>query len=415
MKTNTLFKSNCNPKLTNFPVYILTTFYLFSIVTFAQIDTTKNNNKSFFESKFYKEHFTFGNQDTSKPKLTFKAYADFGYVVGPQKTNTAYDPISRDTVTQFGRRDYTSYPLYANQFSLAYAYVQAQYEVDNKYRLRMAYHTGHTVDALYAEETPSTKFIRELSIYYHFNKKWAIEAGIFPSYFGAELVLSKENLHATRAYIADFSPDYEAGVRLYYKHNKYNNFSAMVLNGWQVMRESNGTKPLALGWHINNPGKIVGDWLMFFGNEQTYNVDYRLFRHYQNIYYRIWLNKKIIILPVIDFIIERKPPTAETAGWNKVFAPAFSVRYAINQKFGVAARWDHVNDKANIIPELYTGKPSGWQSNSGTLTLEYLPMPQLTIRLEGRYGVNKEAVFRNSFNDPTKVDWYGIMNMAFSF
>ena len=295
MKTNTLFKSNCNPKLTNFPVYILTTFFLFSIVTFAQIDTTKNNNKSFFESKFYKEHFTFGNQDTSKPKLTFKAYADFGYVVGPQKTNTAYDPISRDTVTQFGRRDYTSYPLYANQFSLAYAYVQAQYEVDNKYRLRMAYHTGHTVDALYAEETPSTKFIRELSIYYHFNKKWAIEAGIFPSYFGAELVLSKENLHATRAYIADFSPDYEAGVRLYYKHNKYNNFSAMVLNGWQVMRESNGTKPLALGWHINNPGKIVGDWLMFFGNEQTYNVDYRLFRHYQNIYYRIWLNKKIII------------------------------------------------------------------------------------------------------------------------
>lgn len=352
--------------------------------------------------------------DLGKAKLSFNAYGDFGYVVGPQRTHTFYDYITKDTVTQFGRRDYTSYPMYANQFSLAYAYVQAQYEIENKLRIRMAFHTGHTVDALYAEETNSTKIIRELAVYYHFNEKWAVETGIFPSYFGAETVLSKNNLHATRAYIADFSPDYEAGFRLHYKHNPYNTFSAMVLNGWQVIRENNTTKAFALGWNVNKPGKIDGSWNFFFGNEQTLQVDYTLFRHYQNVYYRIWLSKKLMILPVLDFVLERRPPGA-SSGWNQVIAPAFSIRYGINEKIGVAARWDYIYDKANIIPELYTGTPNGWQSNSATLTFEYLPIPQITMRLEGRYGMNKDAVFRGRYNEATRVDWYGIASVAFSF
>ncbi|MFL0685897.1 MAG: outer membrane beta-barrel protein [Algoriphagus aquaeductus] len=96
-----------------------------------------------------------------------------------------------DTVTAFGRRDFTSYPLYANQFSLSYAFVQAQYEIENKLRFRLALHTGHIVDALYVEETPSTKIIRELALYYHLNPKWAMEIGIFPSYSGAEIVLNR--------------------------------------------------------------------------------------------------------------------------------------------------------------------------------------------------------------------------------
>lgn len=366
------------------------------------------------DSSIKNEKKNFLELNLGKAKLSFNAYADFGYVVGPQRKHTFYDYITKDTVTQFGRRDFTSYPLYANQFSLSYAYVQAQYEIENKLRFRMAFHTGHIVDALYVEETPSTKIIRELSMYYHFNNKWAVEAGIFPSYFGAEIVLNKENLHATRAYIADFTPDYEAGVRLHYKANSFNTISAMVLNGWQVIKETNTTKAFALCWSLNKPGKIVGYWNLYFGDEQSLNVDYTLFRHYQNIYYRIWLGKKILILPVLDVMVERKPPN-EKAGWNKIIAPAFSIRYGINKYFGVAGRWEHIYDKDNIIPELYTGSPNGWQSNSATLTFEYLPIPQLTFRIEGRYGVNKDAVFRNRYNQLTRNDWYGIASFSFNF
>lgn len=241
-----------------------------------------------------------------------------------------------------------------------------------------------------------------------------MEIGIFPSYFGAEIVLNKENLHATRAYIADFTPDYEAGLRLHYKLNEYNTFTAMVLNGWQVIRETNTTKAVALAWSVNKPDKIVGNWNVYFGDEQPLNVNYTLFRHYHNLYFRIWLSKRLMILPVLDAMIERKPPNGEV-GWNKIIAPALSVRYGLSEHFGVAARWEHIYDKDDIIPEPYTGTANRWQSNSGTLTFEYLPRPELTFRIEGRYGLNKDAVFRGRNNEPTKEDWYGIASFSFHF
>jgi hypothetical protein len=241
-----------------------------------------------------------------------------------------------------------------------------------------------------------------------------MEIGIFPSYFGAEIVLNKENLHATRAYIADFTPDYEAGIRLHYKLNEFNTFSAMVLNGWQVIKETNTTKAFALSWSLNKPGKITGNWNLMFADEQPLSAAKPLFRHYQNIYFRIWLSERLMILPVLDAMVERKDPS-DVSGWNKLIAPAFSARYGINDHFGVAARYEYIYDPKSLIPELRTGTPNGWQSNAVTLTWEYLPSSLVTFRLEGKYGANKDAVFRNGSNQFVKEDWYGIISTSFYF
>ena len=365
------------------------------------------NQKSTEQSSFLKVPVGNGN-------LSFNLYGDFGYVFGPQKTHTYFDPIEGETVTTYGRRDFTSYPLYANQFSLSYGFIQGQYELKDKLKFKFAFHTGHIVDALYLEESPSTRIIRELSLYYHLNPKWALEIGIFPSYFGAEIVLNKENLHATRAYIADFTPDYEAGVRLHYKADEYNTFSAMVLNGWQVIKETNTTKAFALAWSLNKPGKIIGNWNLMFADEQPLSAAQPLLRHYQNIYFRIWMSKRLLVLPVLDVMIEQKPGD-EAKGWNKMIAPAFSARYGLSEKFGVAGRYEHIYDPKSLIPELRTDAPSGWQNQAVTLTFEYLPINLVTFRIEGKYGTHKDAVFRNSTNQLVREDWYGIVSSSFYF
>lgn len=92
-----------------------------------------------------------------------------------------------------------------NQLSLAYAYAQGQYEIPNKVRFRFAVHAGHIVESLYNEEMQSLRLIREAAIYYYFFPKLAMEAGIFPSYFGAEILLQQETSTPPRAYIADFA------------------------------------------------------------------------------------------------------------------------------------------------------------------------------------------------------------------
>jgi len=346
-----------------------------------------------------------------KGYLSMNLYADFGYAFGPQGKHRYYDYITKDVVEDVGRRDFTSYPLYVNQFSLAYAYLQGQYEIVDKLRFRLAIHTGHIVESLYNEEPKSLQLIREAAMYYFIVPKLAVEAGIFPSYFGAEVALNKENLHATRAYIADFSPDYEAGVRLHVHFRRDMALRFMVINGWQEIRDGNGRKGFGLVWSVNRPGKIVGDWNMYWGNEAP-RGEAPVLRHYQNLYYRIWLGKRWLTLPMIDLVLQKNNATG---GYDVVVSPALSLRFAITQRIGVAARYDYLYDRADIVPELRTGSPNGWQSHGATATLEYLPLPQLTFRFEGKYGVNKDAVFRDASNLPTRYDYYGIVSAAFHF
>ncbi|MDC0721319.1 porin [Nannocystis bainbridge] len=343
--------------------------------------------------------------------LSLNLYGDFGYAIGPQGRHQYYDYITKQEVEDYGRRDYTSYPLYANQFALAYGFVQGQYEVPNKVRFRFAVHAGHIVESLYNEEPKSLQLIREAAIYYFFHPKLAVEAGIFPSYYGAEIVLNKENLHATRAYIADFTPDYEAGARLHYHFRKDMTLRFMVLNGWQEVRDANGRKGYGFVWSVFRPFKIVGDWTMYWGNEARQGEP-PIFRHYQNLYYRIWLGRRWLIFPMFDLVMQKNN---EKERYEFVVSPAFSARLAITEKVGIAARYEYLYNKADIVPELRTNTPNGWQSHSGALTLEYLPLPQLTFRAEGRYGANKDAVFRNRTNVLVKDDWYVYFGGAFHF
>jgi len=341
--------------------------------------------------------------------LSLNLYADVGYAFGPQRKHRYLDYISGQEIEDFGRRDFTSYPLYVNQFSLAYGYVQGQYELPERLRVRLALHTGHIVESLYYEERPSLRLIREAAVYFYIIPQLALEAGIFPSYYGAEIVLNKENLHATRAYIADFTPDYEAGARLNIHFRKDMALRFMVLNGWQEIRDQNGRKAYGFVWSVNRPGKIVGDWNMYWGNEAP-EGQRPIFRHYQNLYYRIWLGKRWLVFPMMDLVLQ-KNNVAER--YNIVVSPALSLRYGITDRVGLAVRYDYLYNKADIVPELRTGTPNGWQTHSGTATLEYLPLPQLTLRLEGRYGTNKDAVFRNGANELVRQDWYGILSAAF--
>jgi hypothetical protein len=154
---------------------------------------------------------------------------------------------------------------------------------------------------------------------------------------------------------------------------------------------------------------------MYFGDEQPLSAPKPPFRHYQNIYYRVWLSERWLILPVLDVMVERRPDADLNAGWNKIVAPAFSLRYGINDHFGVAGRYEYIYDPKSLIPELRTGTPNGWQSNAVTLTWEFLPSELVTFRLEGKYEVNKDAVFRNGSNELVREDWYGIVSTSFYF
>jgi hypothetical protein len=356
-----------------------------------------------------------GHHWPRKGKLTLHGYLDFIYAAG------FHDP-NRSSTTDFGRRQYTSSPLFSDKFTLPYAYLGATYEL-NRLTLRLALHSGDIVESLYAQEQESMRMVREASINYQFTSRFSVEAGVFPSLYGFEIFLSKENIHATRAYIADFAPDYESGVRFKYQVTDHWSARLMVLNGWQEIKDSNGKKALGLLAQYDNRINQFFNWGIYLGDVREIGESVSRYRMYHNIFWK-YVHGKWTYVPMLDLAYQQQSDVDQKSLF--MIAPAFSIRYSFNDDWAVASRWDMVNDPKNMIPELNgklvtpslinaSNNPSGWQSNSVTLTVERTFSDNFKIRAESRYAINKDAVFIDGPDRLVDYDGYVLLSMAANF
>ncbi len=384
-------------------------FSILSILVFG--------SASFSQDLDSTEHvvYNWNHNNPRKGKLTMHGYFDFIYAAG------FHDP-NRSTSVDFGRRQYTSSPLFSDKFTLPYAYLGATYEMD-KLTIRLALHTGDIVESLYAQEIESMRLVREASLNYQFTDRFSVEAGIFPSLYGFEIFLSKENLHATRAYIADFAPDYEAGIRLKYQVNKNLSARLMVLNGWQEIKDSNGKKALGIVVQNDNHRNSFFNWGVYFGDVREIGESFYRNRMYHNIFWKYSV-KKWTFVPMLDAAYQRQLETTDREIY--MIAPAFSIRYRFDNSWSLASRWDMVNDPKNMIPELNgklvtpslitaSNNPNGWQSNSVTLTLERALNENFVIRVESRYALNKDKLFLDGPSKLVDYDGYVLLSMAANF
>ncbi len=334
------------------------------------------------------------NQD--QLKIAYEVYADFHYSYDFNK------PLDRIRFAD-------SNPQYVNQFSFAYGYGQV-YLYYKKFHAKAAFHSGEIVDLMYRDEDYLNKFIRELSMTYQVNEHIEFEAGIFPAVFGAETFINKDNLHATRAVMTDFAPDFETGVRMKYRLGKYWSGIAQMTNGWQVIRENNNSPGFGLVTVYNNPGKLLLNWGIFAGNEVYKNKQATdQFKIYHNFFARIHLGKRWIVAPMLDLGMIQNPFSGNMDQWQ---AYGGSIRYALNNQWGIAARYESVLDPNSIINEIITNTPNGFQMYGSTFTLEYLPADEVTIRLEGRHSYALDPIFSNNTINKTNTDVFIMLAVA---
>ncbi len=344
--------------------------------------------------------------------LKFTGYFDgyFGYDFS--------DPYQgdKDLELEGGGRDFTSNPLYDRQFSNDYGYIQAEFDYSDLLLFRFAHHFGDIVEKMYIGEPERIKNIREASATVKFSRKLKVEFGYMPSIFGFETFINKDNMHATRSYMNDFAPDFDAGVRFYYSLDKYQVLKFQVTNGWQVLRDTNKQQALGLAYVYEKPNEFIFNWGQFIGDESPHGVK-TSYRWYNNIFAKIWLNEDWIIAPVLDLGWEQElHPNKRKKSWVPWQSFGGSVRYAVTPQHGIVARYDRTRDPHTIIPELVTGTTHGWNHNGYTLTYEYIYSPLATFRLEGRYIKSKDAVFQTS--SPTKLsdeDSFLVSQIALSF
>lgn len=314
-----------------------------------------------------------------------------------------------------GGRAYTSNPLYDRQFSTGYGFFQVEFDHKNV-GLRLATHFGDIVQKMYVDEPKSLKNIREASLNIKLNDELLLEVGYMPSIFGFETFINKENMHASRAFMTDFAPDFDAGARLYWKASQHDTWKFQVTNGWQELRDKNKVPALGAAYVREKKNEYLFNWGQFFGDE-TLAGQRTSYRYYNNLFAKIHVSDKWIVAPMLDVGWEQKVQTGKSRkSWVPWQSYGLSARYALNAKNGLAARFDRTFDPNNIIPELKAGTPHGWISNGATLTYEYLFNEFATFRLECRYVKSRDAVFKTKHqNQFTTEDKFVMSQLAISF
>ncbi len=341
---------------------LLAAMILINIHTFAQHDTTTIPQAAI---------------DNTNP-LTFSGYVEAYY---------SYDFNKPQNNTKAGfLYNHTRH----NEFNVNLAFVKAVYNAD-KIRGTLAIGIGTYMNANYAAEPGTLKNIYEANAGFKIGKKnlW-VDAGIFSSHIGYETAVSKDCWALTRALVSENSPYFESGTRINYtnKNGKWF-FSGLLLNGWQRITRVDGNSMMSFGTQIQYKpsSSTIINYSTFIGTDKPDSA--RLHRVYHNFYGIFQVSKKLGIIAGFDFGTEQK--TKGGSQVNTFYSPVLVAKYSINDKWAIAARGEYYSDADGVI--ISTGTANGFKTTGSSLNIDYAPVSNVLVRVEGRVLNSKDKIF----------------------
>lgn len=332
----------------------------------------------------------------------------FSYSVNTMAQDTALQAGNKEQFTVSGYVDaYYSYDLNkptgnyrpaflyshnrSNEFNINLAFVKGSYAAD-RVRANIALAVGTYMNANYAAEPGVLKNIFEANVGFKLSKSktlW-LDMGILPSHIGLESAISKDCRTVTRSLMAENSPYYESGAKLTYgTGNGKWTFSALALNGWQRIQRVAGNSLMSWGTQVQYKptDKVLLNYSTFLGTDKPDSA--RLWRYFHNLYGIIQLNDKVEASFCFD--IGQEQETKGNSKMNTWYTPAVILRYAPVDQWAFAVRGEYYSDEDGVI--IATGTSNGFKTSGVSANVDYLPVKNIALRLEGRLLNSKDDIF----------------------
>jgi hypothetical protein len=301
-----------------------------------------------------------------------------------------------------------------NEININLAYLKMAY-VAPRLRANIAVMMGTYSNANLSAEPGLLKNIYEANAGINLSKKkqlW-LDGGVFASHIGFESAVGKDCWNLTRSMPADNSPYYESGLKLTYtSDNGKLLVSGLVLNGWQRIQKVGGNSLPSFGWQIQGKpnDKILINSSSFIGTDKPDSV--RQMRYFHNLYAIFNATDKFGIILGLDAGIEQKAKGSKE--YNYWYSPVLIARYAFIDQLAMAARFEYYEDKAGVI--IATGTPNGFGTLGYSLNLDYSPISNAMIRLEGRLLQSyRDEIFQQKDGSFTKYSPSLAISFAYAF
>lgn len=310
----------------------------------------------------------FSQEPDTTAHVTFGAFVD-GYFAYDFNRPAGHD---RAFTTQAQRHD---------EFNLNLAHVEARYQSPGA-RARLALQAGTSVQANYAGEPDSVAGFQNFLP--HLQEAYAgvavtptlwIDAGIFFSHVGGESWISADNPTYTRSLPAEFSPYYETGVRATWQALPSLVATAVVVNGWQIISETNHDKAggLRLDWTAS---PAVTLWYSnFVGREASAATGGQGVRFFNDFGARIAPSPRVLLIPTFDI------GTQDGDSW---YGASLVGRYAISPTVAVNGRVERYDDRDGVLAP-------GLRVNGASLGVDVARGPALwRTEVRGLFGAHDE-------------------------
>lgn len=346
--------------------------------------------------------FTYA-QDTTKTagKLTFSGYAEIYYGFD---FNRPADNNRPAFVYSHNRH---------NEVNLNLGFIKANYD-DGTVHANLALMAGTYTNANLAAEPGVLKNVFEANAGIKLAKTanlW-VDAGIFSSHIGFESAVSKDCWVLTRNIASDNTPYYESGAKVTYTTNNGKlTLVGLYLNGWQRIARQNGNSLPAGGVQITwKPAdNITLNYSNYLGTEGADSI--RVRRFYNDFYGIFQLNKAFGITAGFDYGVQQQ--AKGSSSYHDVLSPVAIARYQFAGKWAAAARVEYYQDKNGIF--IATTTANGFKTTGYSVNVDYAPVKNALVRLEGKIYDSKDAVFKRSYGAPVNTSPLLTASFAVSF
>ena len=284
----------------------------------------------------------------------------------------------------------------SNEFNINLAFIKANYAAE-RVRANLAIAAGTYVNANYAAEPGVLKNLYEANVGIKISAKknlW-FDIGILPSHIGFESAISKDCRTVTRSLGAENSPYYESGAKLTYTtDNGKWLLSALALNGWQRIQRLSGNSLMSWGTQVQfkPTDKVLLNYSTFLGADKPDSA--RLWRYFHNLYSVIQLNDKLEA--TLGFDLGQEQVSKGNSRLNTWYTPVVILRYAPVEQWAFAVRGEYYSDEHGVI--IYTGTENGFQTSGVSANIDYLPVSNIVLRLEGRTLRSRDKIFVKNTN-----------------
>ncbi|MEO8453072.1 MAG: porin [Gemmatimonadota bacterium] len=336
------------------------------------------------------------------PKITFGAFID-GYYAWDANRPGNFD------------RAYTTQPARHAEFNVNLAFAEARL-VAPRYRGHFALQFGTSVQSNYAGEPrlgaisgPSvSQFVQEANVGVRLARTLWVDGGIFLSHIGSESWISRDNLTYTRSLIADYSPYYEAGVKLTWSASSAVTAQLLMLNGWQNISRYN-TPPavgIRLDWTASPALTLSYD--DFLGNVAADGEPSRL-RFYHDFITVLNPSSRWSVIGTFSVGTQsRSDSTGGTAGW---YGAAVFAKYRLRPNVSIVGRLERYSDPQQVIVK--TGLTDPFKTNGASLGVDVSPAPGLLWRSEARGFRSSAPVWpKRRAGDYGRDDSFFVMSLA---